>query len=341
MRAFLLLISIPVFFLTGCTSSRSVSQANLPDASLNTDYSLIYIIHGDANYLYHEEGKSILADKKALHDAIDIARKAYSGEVFIFHQKPERKILGIFPKKDRVLYHFVNGQLITQDKYSPKDGGFTKESQLYNMLTVSKSERKFFVYLGHEVPTFSDQNYHASEPDFEFDTDVFSDHISDFSSTFDLTIVSTCNNANPKFIDSLSDKTKYLIASSQNLHLSYLNLEDLGLLEGRSEIETGALADSIAQRSFNDLSEKLQTMVTVGVYDMSVVGEYSKIINSTYSEYLEDVSAKPRFTDNIDCATIPSLQPLISSNGIKHYYKPAAFGRKAAQKTHSGWGCKE
>lgn len=318
-----------------------MSSSNSNGPLENSKYSLIYLIHGDANYIYHENGKRYQADEQALEDALAIAKKARSGEVFILHQKPERKILGLFPKKDRVFYHFVNGALQNKMNYSPEDGGFTKEAQIYNELSAAETNRNFFFYFGHEIPTFTEQHYHTSQPDQKLNTAIFSDHLSAFSPFFDLTVVSTCNNGNPKFVHALSDNTEFLIASPQNLHLSYFTLKKISLLEENPEIETEALADSIAQDSFTELSANLQTMITVGVYDLSLIESYSATLADRYSIYLEDISAKPLFTDNIDCVNLPFLRNSLDTNGISLYYKPPAFGRKASQKTHSGWGCKE
>ncbi len=135
--------------------------------------------------------------------------------------------------------------------------------------------------------------------------------------------------------------TDFVVASPQNLHLSYLSLDQLKLLEQDQQTETKELAHAIAKDSFEKLSSYLQTMVTVGVYDLSQIKEYSGELTSKYNLYLEDVFAKPRFTDNVDCSSIYSLQPLLDSTGVHIFFKPAAFGRKSTLTNHSGWGCKE
>jgi|TARA_R110001599_G_scaffold24835_5_gene89465 hypothetical protein len=339
-RVLCFLISALGFLFWGCSSSNNVFPDSPPDIS-DIDYSLVYIIHGDANYLYHQEGVQYNADKEALSNAIDIARNAASGEVFIFHQKPERKILWLFPKKDRRFYHFRNGKLVTEGNFSPKDGGFSKEIELYNSRSVKSNVRSMFFYFGHEIPTFSDQKYHSTEPGLAFDTQIFGDDLSRFNSQFDLTVLSTCNNANPYLINELKHTTDFVVASPQNLHLSYLSLDQLKLLEQDQQTETKELALAIAKDSFEKLSSYLQTMVTVGVYDLSQIKEYSGELASKYNLYLEDVFAKPRFTDNVDCSSIASLQPLLDSTGVHIFFKSAAFGRKSTLTKHSGWGCKE
>ncbi len=53
------------------------------------DYSLIYVINGDGNYLYHDKkGRGLQADEQQLEEAIAVARQAEHGEVFIFHLRP-------------------------------------------------------------------------------------------------------------------------------------------------------------------------------------------------------------------------------------------------------------
>ena len=65
-------------------------------------YSLISIIHADANYLYHVDGQAKKANDEALKESIETAQNAKHGEVFIFHQKPERKAFFLFPRKESI-----------------------------------------------------------------------------------------------------------------------------------------------------------------------------------------------------------------------------------------------
>ena len=336
----ILVISALGFLFFGCSSSKNTSAQNFKSEK-PVRYSLIYLIHGDANYVYHKNGDRYYADEEALKSALKIGENATSGEVFIFHQKPERKILWLFPKKDREYYHFVNGQLISEGSYSPKNGGFRKESSIYKSASFGLNSRKMLFYFGHEIPNLEDQHYHSSQPQFDLNTSVFSDEISAFSKNFDLVTLSTCNNGSPDMMEELSGKTDFVIASPQNLHLSYFSSDKVNLLEKDPEINTRQIADSLAKDSFEKLASDLQTMVTVGVYNLNQINEYLSELSSIYDRHLQNVSAKPRFTDNIDCETISRMSNTLNSAGVSIYYKPPAFGRKAGQKTHSGWGCKE
>lgn len=334
--AFLIFICIWVF--TGCSSTKTLES--IEDQEIQ--YSLISVIHADANYLFHENGVSKKADKVALKKLIALAEKAEHGEVFIFHQKPERRAFLFFPKKDRVYYHYKNGILVNSGKYSPTDGGFTKESELYKALSQNPTSQKtYFAYFGHEIPTFTNRAYHRSSPEMEFSTEIFSNHLQSFSSDIALTILSTCNNGSPLMMERLKDVTQTVIASPQNLHLSYLSLDKFELLESKPQISTHILADSIAQDSFSKLSSFLQTMVTVAVYSLDETRDYTTALSLKYEQHLKSVKAKPLFTNNADCKNIELLDSVMDTTGVNIYFKPASFGRKAGDSTHSGWGCKD
>lgn len=341
MKRILIIISVPILFFIGCSTTQKVQPNSSVEPLKDPTYSLIYLIHGDANYLYHKNGQDLNADKEALIDALDIAKNAHSGEVFIFHQKPENKILGLFPKKDRVFYHYRNGILINKSKYSPVDGGFSSEVDIYQSLSSVSDGNRFLFYFGHEVPTFDSQTYHASQPEANFDTDIFADDISGFGGQLSMTVLSTCNNGSPQMMEAITGKTKVVIASPQNLHLSYLSLDKLSLLEEDVDISPLALADSVAQDSFKKLSSFLQTMVTVSIYDLDRMSGYLPGLATQYEDHLKSVEATPLFTDNSDCNTLMDLKSSMQTNGVKVYYKAPAFGRKSGDKTHSGWGCKE
>ena len=307
---------------------------------IDVQYSAIYMIHADANYTYHQDGNRLQADEQILEEAISIAKDADHGEVFIFHQKPERKRFLFFPKKDRVWYHFRGGELVGKGVYSPEGGGFSAEAKIYNQKSASEG-RKLFFYFGHEVPSQASFIYHKSEPDHDFNTEIFTDTITQFESSFDLVLLSTCNNGNPLMAASLMGKADYLVASPRNLHLSYLDTQALSLLEDQPSVPTEVLADSIAQKSFNRLSSELQTLVTVGVYNLDVVGNYIKSYSDRYVDHLKIIQQESLFTDNVDCAELDIFaENKIPENGATLYFSPPAFGRQANLTSHSAWGCK-
>jgi len=80
-----------IIFLMSCSASIPVQQKSLrvENDTLAVRYSILFIIHGDGNYLYHDtSGNEHIADEEVLASAKIVAEKNPSAEVFIFHQKP-------------------------------------------------------------------------------------------------------------------------------------------------------------------------------------------------------------------------------------------------------------
>ena len=325
----------------GCSTSDKITS--LPksfETSSPPGYTLVYVIHGDANYLYHQDGKPIRADQNALNKAFNVAVKATKGEVFIFHQKPEKHAFLFFPKKDRTYFHYRNGQLIGYGEYSPSDGGLTEEASIFNEKAFKENSRTFFFYFGHEIPMHSDLSYHRSQPDVLFNAEIFSDDLSLFRRELELTVLSTCNNGNPYMIRLLNGKTKTVIASPQNLHLSYLDSEDILLLNDNPDLSAIELAQSISRDSFQRLSTEVSTTVSISVYDIEKIS--SELADTLLTNSVAAIS--PERSESVDCLTLPEYRSsgLQHVNGVFVYYQPPQFGQKTSNKStkHSGWGCK-
>ncbi|WP_157464836.1 hypothetical protein [Balneola vulgaris] len=337
-----LITFLTCFMLAGCSSTEKLtSSAGYSSTSPSPKYSVIYVIHGDANYLYHENGKAYQADQQALMNALKAGQNATQGEVFIFHQRPEKKVLFFFPQKDRVFYHYKSGKLIQKQKYSSEYGDLTHEANLFKEYSDPEPSRTFFYYLGHEIPTKQGSSYHTSQPNLSFDSHQFAKNLRLFSDSIALTVLSTCNNANPLMLNLLAPITKAVVASPQNLHLSYMDVNSVSALEEDPTIPAQELAEIISRSSFQELSDKLYTAVTVAHYDMSKVKLYISPLSKAYEQHLVDVEKSPRFTDNIDCADLDNLKSYIKDDGVTLFHKPASFGRNKSNSSHSGWGCKE
>lgn len=332
------LFACSLFLLfAGC----STTQKSASNEQKEIRYTLVYVIHGDANYTYHRNGNLRKADLDALNRAIETAQHAEHGEVFIFHQKPERKLLFLFPQKDRLMYHFRNGELVGGTSYSPIEGGLKAEANLYNRQKAETAGRTVFLYFGHEIPSGSPYFvYHQSQPYFRFNTDIFSDDLSLFQNHFNLVVLSTCNNGNPLMAQELSGVADYLVASPQNLHLSHLTDSPLQQLESDPGVSTRKLANSIAKQSFDRLSDFLQTMVTVGVYDLNEIQPQIHSLAQAYRSHLDTIKQQSLFVDNMDCREILNFSRPLPQDGITLYYQPPAFGTKSGAADHSGWGCK-
>jgi len=326
-----------LILLTGCSTVDIVTETKITDV----EYTAVYMIHGDANYTYHINGDRLQADEEVVEEAIARGKASASGEVFIFHQKPERKRFLFFSKKDRVWYHYRGGELVGKGNYSPQGGGFKAEAKLYEQM-AGEGGRKMFFYFGHEVPSKSSFAYHNSQPELTFNTEIFTEDISLFEDLFDIVLLSTCNNGNLLMAAALAGKSKYLIASPRNLHLSYIDTQSLQLLEENPSVSNKILADSIAQRSFNRLSSQLQTLVTVGVYDLDVIKNYIDSFADDYGRYLQKIEQETLFSDNTDCRKLDIFTDQdIPEKGITLLFSPPAFGREAGLESHSAWGCKQ
>ncbi len=342
---------IALFSLTalfaGCTTAELITGSGQPAAGENIRYSAVYVIHADGDYLYYDnERNPRQADRKVLREAKLMGEGAAGGEVFIFHQLPERKILWMFPKKDRRLLHYRNGELVRTQRYSPRtdDPVLSAEAELYSEYsagTTSDSLQRFFFYFGHQIPEEGGKGYHRSLPGKEMNTRKFGESLRLFlpseAHKFALTALSTCNNGSPSTVHLLQPHTGILLASPQNLHLSHIDTRELKLLESEGKIPPVKLANAIAEDSFNRLSD-LQTAVTLTVYDMERVGKYISGMASAYRAHLEEQDFN-RYDESTDCSDLAFLKQFDAGSGVQKWYKPPAFGRKAGKQTHSGWGC--
>ncbi|NGP77557.1 hypothetical protein G3570_12990 [Balneolaceae bacterium YR4-1] len=350
-----LYIALILFFLAACSSSGSLKKQNGEFGSQDQDanYSIIYLIHGDADYLYHDSlGRALQADRKVLEEAIRVGEQAKSGEVFIFHQRPERKVLWIFPKKDRRFIHYRAGERISEKRYSPTgqsdSGTFSAEARLYDEFksTGDSIKHRSLLYFGHEIPYENGKGYYHSLSSTYMNTDTFSSGIQSFLpgdlKKFDLITLSTCNNGSPDMVHALKPHTRYLLASPQNLHLSHIDTEGLFILENRPDVEAREVADKLSKDSYLRLTKSIQTVVSLSVYDMHEVGQNIQGIDSTYQNYLKSGSAADPGSDNIDCTELPFFdQESVFTEGVSIRYRPPRFGPKANKTTHSGWGCKD
>lgn len=354
MRLFRNLIYILVFLMGiwGCRTSDTLTSGQPPPSNPSADtaqvyYTLIYMIHGDANYLYHnEEGRGLQADEQQMKEAISVAREARHGEVFIFHLKPEKRVLWLFPKKDRVFLHYRGGKLLHRANYSPNSTkeNFVSESRIYKKYQRENSSRLFFLYFGHEIPNSNKVNYFHSRPEAEFNTKSFTVGLESFlekKERFDLTVLSTCDNGTPLMASEIQSSSRYLVASPQNLHLSHLDTQALLEMEQYREIPTAALADSIASNSFDRLTGFIQTAVTISIYDLQEIASYADTLSDSYASYRKQNAIGQIEQENIDCSDLPNWNGHGTSNGVTVYYKPPNFGNRAGKTSHSGWGCQK
>lgn len=338
------------FFLI--LSACSTSRLPLVNYQQSVNYTIIYLIHGDANYLYHNrQGQPLQADLKALNEAKRVGRRAENGEVFIFHLKPETQIFYLFPRKDRHFLYYRNGRMVYEKSYSPhsKKSAFVTEAKLYHYFHQSvkgdSAYKKILLFFGHEIPIQTGIRYFRSRPDAEFSTALFAAGVKRFiqpkESRFDLAVLSTCDNGTPLMVHTLAPLTKYVLASPLNLHLSHIDMKALQLLERPGEINTEKLAVKTATDTYNRLSAFLQTVISLSLYNTNKMKRGLKRLANSYTAYLEkrERNLAPS-AKNVDCKSLSFFKPVGMKKAVRVWYRAPQFGRKAGNKNFSGWGCK-
>ncbi|MGE5680250.1 MAG: clostripain-related cysteine peptidase, partial [Bacillota bacterium] len=317
--------------------------------------SIIYLIHGDGSYLYHDStGKDIDADFRILEQAKYVAENSPESEVFIFHIKPKENFLLFFPRKDRELFYYNKGILIKHESYNTEEAYYNLEleSRYYKRYTQnsymnpgSDSIKSFFLYYGHQIPEYGGNGYNSSYPEMAFNIDNFIEGLSQFrrysAYKFDLVVLSTCNNGTPGVISKLAPYTKFAVASPEDLHLSYISSTMLTYLNFIKNYDLRKFTDQFASRAFENLKRVTQTVITVSVYDMAKVESFLENIKGKYDELLSKIENSN--TSKIYCVDCEKNKFLnfrnYTASGVKVYYRPPQFGKSRTVTSHSGWGC--
>jgi len=354
----MLFVSIGCVILTvlllSCSAGIPVEQEfqKVGNDTIAVKFSIVFIIHGDGDYLYHDTaGNEYIADEEVLANAKRVAEKNPLAEVFIFHQKPRSHFLFFFPLRDGEFYYYRNGRLIANESYWREQelSNLDTEVEFYNRFrTESQPERvNMFLYFGHEIPEFYGYGYDASYPDRAFTVRDLANGLEGFtrdSTKFDLLALSTCYGGTPYTIGMLGSFARTIIASPDNLHLSYFNLNSLERLDlGLQDGDILAFADKFAHQSFDRLTGDIQTAVSVAVYDVDSVQEYLHSVYPAYANTLNTLSEKkksfPATIEHCDCADIPEYVLPTMNRGVNVFYRPALFGRLKSKQNHSGWEC--
>lgn len=338
--------------LSACTSVPRVYEEALAKAA-SPRYSIICMIHGDANYVYHDTvGIAHYANEEALAKAHTVARANPEAEVFIFHEKPLSKTLFLFKQRDGDFYYYRNGELAATHSYWRDEGAarFAAQGALYNQFR-SKSisaalgrATRMLLYFGHEIPEVEGLHYDASYPDSTLTITKFSDDLKSFSPDtkhFDLIVMSTCFNGTPYSISALASHTRFVIASPTNLHLSYFDIAPFEHLESTmSHRGVAPFARLAAKSAFDILSASVQTVVSVGVYDVAKIAGYTQSVDAAYRQALVSLASAPVLTlAHCDCAEQAPFNSPLMNTGVEVFYRPAKFGRDATKLQHSGWSC--
>jgi hypothetical protein len=340
-----------VFSLCSCSSVATDltahGAARIPAESAR--YSLIFIIHGDGEYLFHDsQGEARKADYEALSASIEVAQQNPHADVYIFHQRPARFALFFIPLRNGEFRHFRGGKLITHDSYWWGDGisRFDAEARLYRKHGGRKApeQTSILLYFGHGISEFEGSGYDASNPDRTLNVRGMAEGIKEFTgdtTKFDLLVLSTCFGGTPYTVAALSPYARRIIASPENLHLSYLDLRLLQRLDTYVQHDEFAqFTRYFARQAFHRLTKRVQAAVTVAVYDIEQTQRYLHQVDSLYQRKLTELEGHaPGAIEYVDCDEEPVYVLPGMTDGVYILFRSARFGRAKNKDSHSGWQC--
>ncbi len=332
----------------GTTSSNLTEHKAVSEPVDTSRYSLVFIIHGDGDYLFHNgNGEANHADMKAMNAAIEVALRNPHAEVFIFHQKPASYALFFIPLRDGVFRYYQGGKLVAHDTYWRGDGPsrFEAEVKLYREYHTPNADRaSFFLYFGHEISEFEGAGYDASYPERSLNIRNMSEGLRDFTgdtTKFDLLVLSTCFGGTPHTVAALSPYAKRIIASPDNLHLSFLDLRLFHRLDSYvRNNDVSQFSNYFARQAFYRLTNEVYTAVTVAVYDVEKTQGYLHSVDSLYQHRLSVLKGQaPGSIEYVDCDEEPLYVLPGMSDGVYILFRSARFGRSKNKSSHSGWEC--
>ncbi|MEO8399067.1 MAG: hypothetical protein ABI550_04530 [Ignavibacteriaceae bacterium] len=343
-------IILALFFIS--CSNNNILFDNSFLQKIKSNNSIIYIIHGDGDYLFHnEEGEELFADEEILKQAKETAEKSYDSEVFIFHFKKKSHSFLFFPDKNAELYFYKKGNLILEENYfrDLSEATFKKESDLVKEYSSLNNEninqqKKVLLYYGHEIPEFNGESYNSSYPEKEFTINEFANGTSLLASSykknkFSLIVLSTCGNGTPGVISKLKDYSDFIIASPENLHLSYINSDFISEINNYKNM--GDFSLKFAENAFEKLKENTNTIITISLYDTKEVSSFLNQVYNDYDEVLNTIKNSPNYyeAELCDCNSnsIPDNADL--NSGVNIFYQPPKFGKEKNKLFHSGWEC--
>lgn len=333
-------------FLSSCSPDIVRYEADPGSGAADIKFSLVFVVHGDGNYQYHDSaGNELKADEVAVTAAQRVAEQNPNAEVFIFHQQPRRLVLFLFPLRSGEFTYYRNGRLLAQGAYErgEEQKYFDPELDLYRQFraTAPPADINMILYYGHEIPEAGGEGYDASIPGRPFSLRDLAKGLGGFalsSGRFDLMVLSTCFGGTPYTIGELAPLSRTIIASPENLHLSYLTMKPLERLDLQVRgNHVPEFARRFARLAFDRLTRDVQTAVSVVVYDTDRVRAFTDSVRDVYTQGLTMIPGGSM--ERCDCADLTSYQGLLQAQGIEVMFRPARFGRSAQKDRHSGWQC--
>ena len=152
--------------LSSCSTMPSPNDA-MEDHGAPPLHSIVFFVHGDANYTYHDaRGKVRRADEVLVAEARNIAADNPQAEVHIFHQIERRHFLFVFPRRDGRSYHYRNGHLVGKTSYWRDEGPSRLAPEIRILAERAGPDpvagTRTLLYFGHELPEFHGAGYDAS-----------------------------------------------------------------------------------------------------------------------------------------------------------------------------------
>jgi hypothetical protein len=342
--------ALALFFFS-CGSVPPARRAISPgdEGGITPRYSIVCIIHGDGSYLYHDSrGDAHRADEATLAKAITVAERNTQAEMFIFHERRRKNLMLFIPRRDGTFYYYRYGRLIAEESYWRDQGAlrFDPEMELYDRFRAAGSPdpMRVFLYFGHEIPEIGGAGYDASYKSRTFRANDLADglkRVTRDSTKIDLVVLSTCFGGTPHTIAALAPYARYVIASPDNLHLSYFDLRPLEQMDiGVQNGDVAEFADAFARHAFDKLTEDIQTTITVAVYDVDRVRPFLRSTDDIYDRALIALEGKaPTSIERCDCAEDAAYVLPGMNEGITVLYRSPRFGRLRHKESHSGWEC--
>ena len=324
---------------------RSAGPVPLPDARRDASTAplqqrLVIVVHGDAGYLYHTpDGTPRQADAETLREAVAAARAMPRAEVFVFHQRPHDRLLGLLPRDDGTLYHFRRGRLVRRTTYEQtRATPLAAEAALLQVHRAPVPDSALFtaaLYYGHAVPERPRPGYHRSRPDVPFGVAGLARGLGRLrpSGPFDAVVLSTCDGGTPHTIAALAPHARSVLAAPGDLHLSFIDASLLPAAAGT--VESAAWTHRLAEDAFGRLTGRVATAVTLATYDVDRAAPTARRLARRVEP---DTSTAPTGARHVDCRR--ALDGPIAPTGVRVWHRPARFGPRADRATHSGWACR-
>jgi hypothetical protein len=340
----LVIVAAGIALLAGCGSTGTLPAAGDGADAANLESSIVFIVHGDGDYLYHDKGRALRADAEAVARAREMALAAAGSEVLIFHQQRRRGVLRFLPVGDGMFYHYRGGQLVASRRYrrDASGHGLIGEQRLYRDHSLRRSVSRALLFYGHTLEEGGGQRYHASYPRATFGLAEFTEALHGFGAAgepFDLLVLSTCSNGTPATIAALSPLARRVIASPGRLHLSHIDPRPLAEA-GEKGIDAD-LAGHLAEAAFTRLATTTQTAVTIALYESDLVATLLPDLPPAITSGKASAGTRlAALQETVDCREVlDAVDPERWSLGVRQWYRPPAFGRRSAVREHSGWGC--